>query len=140
MSLTHAPITPPGALTARERLLCALRGQPADRVPVWLMRQAGRYLPEYNEVRREYDFLTLCKTPEAAAEVSIQPLSAIGSDAVIIFNDILIPLEHAGAKVEFDDHGPHITNPIGNQSDLKSLTTQAIVSGEPVAQTIREVR
>src|SRR4051812_49190352 len=87
---------PETSMTARERLLNALRGKPVDRVPVWLMRQAGRYLPEYQAVRKNYDFLALCKTPAAAAEVSIQPVDIIDSDAVIIFNDILIPLESAG--------------------------------------------
>ena len=130
-------------ITARERLLRALRGQPADRVPVWMMRQAGRYLPEYNEVRRHYDFLSLCKTPEAAAEVSIQPLQAIGTDAVIIFNDILVPLEHAGAQVEFNDHGPLIHNPIRvRQAILKVLEASRELTSRMSRwrSTIREVR
>lgn len=129
-----------GVLTARERLLRALRGEPADRVPAWLMRQAGRYLPQYHEVRRRYDFLTLCKTPAAAAEVSIQPLEAIGSGAVIIFNDILVPLEHAGAHVTFDDGGPAILNPPRTAADLAALTTRDVAADEPVTETIREVR
>ena len=126
--------------TPRERLLRALRGQSADRVPGWLMRQAGRYLPEYGEVRRRYDFLALCKTPEAAADVSIQPLRAIGSDAVIVFNDILIPLELAGARLEFDERGPLIRNPIRTAADLKKLQHTEVTPEEPVARTIREVR
>lgn len=131
---------PQAALTPKDRLLGALRGKPVDRVPVWLMRQAGRYLPEYQQVRKNYDFLDLCKTPEAAAEVSVQPVEVIGSDAVIIFNDILIPLESAGAKVEFGDHGPKIANPIRSGEDLRSLQTREITAGEPVTGTIREVR
>lgn len=127
-------------LTPRSRLLRALTGEPADRVPAWLMRQAGRYLPRYQEVRRRYDFLTLCKTPSAAAEVSIQPLEAIGSEAVIIFNDILLPLEHAGARVSFDDRGPSILNPIAGPADLVGLAEREVVRDEPVAETIREVR
>jgi uroporphyrinogen decarboxylase len=127
-------------LTPRERLLRALRGQRADRVPAWMMRQAGRYLPEYHQVRNRYSFLELCKTPEAAAEVSIQPLEAIGSEAVIIFNDILVPLEHAGARVEFDERGPLIHNPIRAAADLKGLVTRAVTAEEPVARTIRRVR
>lgn len=128
------------AMTPRERMLSALRGKPTNRVPGWMMRQAGRYLPEYQEVRRRYDFLALCKTPEAAAEVSIQPIAAIGSDAVIIFNDILVPLELIGAQVEFDDHGPLIRNPIRAAADLKPLTRRAATGEEPVAGTIRETR
>lgn len=127
-------------LSPRERLLRALRGQPADRVPAWLMRQAGRYLPQYQEVRRRYDFLTLCKTPSAAADVSIQPLEAIGSEAVIIFNDILLPLEHAGAQIGFDDHGPFISNPISGPESLAGLPEREVSAREPVAETIREVR
>lgn len=142
--LTTPPEPPVGVTsgtpTARERLLRALRGQPADRVPVWLMRQAGRYLPEYQAVRSGYDFLQLCKTPTAAAEVSLQPLTAIGSDAVIIFNDILLPLEQAGAQVEFDDQGPLVRNAIRTPGDLAHLQTRAVSADEPVAGTIREVR
>ena len=131
---------PGGGWSARTRLLAALRGERADRVPIWLMRQAGRYLPEYHTVRRNYDFLALCKTPEAAAEVSIQPLEAVGSEAVIIFNDILVPLEHAGARVEFDDHGPLIHNPVRRGADLAGLATRAVEADEPVCRTIRRVR
>jgi uroporphyrinogen decarboxylase len=118
----------------------ALRGRPADRVPGWLMRQAGRYLPAYHEVRRNYDFLTLCKTPEAAAEVSIQPLEEVGSEAVIIFNDILVPLEHAGAEVDFDDAGPIIHNPVRDVAALGALGAREVEVDEPVARTIRLVR
>jgi uroporphyrinogen decarboxylase len=134
------PSIAPETMTARRRLLAALRGERADRVPAWLMRQAGRYLPEYNAVRAGSDFLTLCKTPEPAAEVSIQPLGAIGSDAVIVFNDILVPLEHAGADVTFDERGPLIRNPIGVAGDLKRLAARAVRGDEAVARTIRRVR
>lgn len=127
-------------LTPRERFLAAIHGEPVDRVPVWLMRQAGRYLPEYQAVRSRYSFLELCKTPEAAAEVSIQPVEIIGSDAVVIFNDILLPLEHAGAHVAFGDHGPEIANPLRSESDLAGLRTADISPDEPVAETIRTVR
>jgi uroporphyrinogen decarboxylase len=127
-------------LTPRERLLAALRGAPVDRVPVWLMRQAGRYLPEYQAVRSRYDFLDLCKTPAAAAEVSIQPVEIVGSDAVIIFNDILVPLEAAGARVSFGDHGPEIANPLRAENDLARLTTRPLTPDEPVAGAIATVR
>ncbi len=131
---------PATQLTPRERLLRALRGEPADRVPGWMMRQAGRYLPAYHEVRRNFSFLDLCKTPDAAAEVSIQPIEQVGSEAVIIFNDILVPLEHVGARVTFDDHGPNIANPVRGDSRLASLVGRALSADEPVAGTIREVR
>lgn len=132
--------TPVEDFTPRRRLLRALRGEPADRVPVWLMRQAGRYLPQYHEVRSKYDFLDLCKTPDAAAEVSIQPLDAVGAEAVIIFNDILVPLEHAGADVTFDDGGPLVRNPPRSADALENLQSRPMEPEEPVARTIREVR
>lgn len=128
------------ALTPKARILAALRGQPVDRVPVWLMRQAGRYLPEYQAVRSKFDFISLCKTPEAAAEVSVQPIEIIGSDAVIIFNDILIPLEAMGAHVEFGEKGPRITNPLRTEMDLAGLKRRELLADEPVAQTIKTVR
>ncbi len=131
---------PAAAITPRERMLRALRGQPADRVPGWLMRQAGRYLPQYHEVRRNHNFLELCKTPTAAAEVSIQPVEAIGTDAIIIFNDIMLPLEHAGARVEFDERGPIVRNPVATDEDLRALAEREVTMGEPIVETIRETR
>lgn len=127
-------------MTPRERFLAAIRREPVDRVPVWLMRQAGRYLPEYQAVRSRYSFLDLCKTPEAAAEVSIQPIEIVGSDAVVIFNDILVPLEPAGAKVDFTDRGPEIGNTLRTEADLEGLKTRKLTSDEPVAATIQTVR
>lgn len=136
-----SPIPPAGVpLTPRERFARALRGQAAGRVPAWMMRQAGRYLPQYHEVRSRYDFLTLCKTPGAAAEVTVQPLEVIGTEALVIFNDILVPLEHLGAEVIFDERGPLIANPVAGGAALAVLAGREVSEGEPVAETIREVR
>lgn len=86
------------------------------------MRQAGRYLPEYRAVRAKVDFLTLCKTPELASQVSIQPVDVLGVDAAVIFSDILILLEAMGIPIHFsEDHGPQILKPLQNHHDIESL-------------------
>lgn len=98
--------------------LRACNKQPVERTPVWMMRQAGRYLPEYREVRKRSDFLTMCRTPELAAEVTLQPIRRFGFDAAVIFSDILIPLEPLGFGVVFGEKGPSIAKPVRNQGDV----------------------
>src|SRR5215813_5484459 len=104
-----------------ELLISAARRQPVDRTPVWMMRQAGRYLPEYREIREKVSFLELCKNTDLAAEVSLQPYRILGVDAVIFFSDILIPVEAMGAGVSLTDKGPEISNPVRSKSDVDSL-------------------
>ncbi len=102
------------------RFLDACWGKPVDRVPVWLMRQAGRYLPEYMAVRSRCSFLELCKTPELAAEVSIQPVDILGVDAAILFSDILTPVEAMGMKLDFVP-GPVFEKPVRSLPDVERL-------------------
>lgn len=94
--------------------------QPVSYTPVWIMRQAGRYLKEYRQVREKVSFLQLCKTPELAAEVTVQPVDILGVDAAILFSDILIPLEPMGIKLHFNE-GPVLENPITSTSDVEKL-------------------
>jgi len=102
--------------------LRACRGEPTERRPVWIMRQAGRYLPEYRALRQRVDFLTLCKTPELAAEATLQPVARLGVDAAILFADILLPLEAMGAELEFvRGDGPTFPRPVRRREDIAGL-------------------
>jgi len=102
--------------------LRACRREKIERTPIWIMRQAGRYLPEYRVVRKKSDFISMCKTPELAAEVTIQPIDLIGVDAAIIFSDILVIPEAMGMKLEMiESKGPKLYEPIRNINDVNKL-------------------
>jgi uroporphyrinogen decarboxylase len=105
----------------KELFLRACRFEPAERVPVWIMRQAGRYLPEYQALRAQHSFLEICKTPELAAEVSLQPLRALGVDAAIVFSDILVVAEAMGMQLDVPDSGPVLANQIRDRADVHRL-------------------
>jgi uroporphyrinogen decarboxylase len=110
-------------MQSSERLLTrALRRQSVPRAPVWLMRQAGRYLPEYRAVRATAGgFLEMVKTPAHAAEVTLQPVRRYGMDAAIIFSDILVPLEAMGMPLIFDERGPVLPEPLRDPAQVDAL-------------------
>ncbi len=104
------------------RLLDACRGKPVDATPIWLMRQAGRYLPEYRALREKLSFIELCHRPDVAAEITLQPLARFDLDAAIIFADILLPLEGMGIGFHFDERdGPVIERPVRGAADLEGV-------------------
>jgi len=102
--------------------LRAVAGEALTTPPVWLMRQAGRYLPEYRKVREQHSFLDVCHTPELAVEVTLQPIRRYRFDASILFSDILVPLQPMGADLSFGKgHGPQIANPLRSAGDLDAI-------------------
>jgi len=123
-------------------LLKAARREPVDRVPIWLMRQAGRYLPEYRSIRRKTTFLELCKNPDLAAEVTIRTVERLQVDAAILFADLLPILEPMGLLLEFPaGSGPVIGNPIREPADVDRLRELEDMTGlEFVLETVRKTR
>jgi uroporphyrinogen decarboxylase len=104
-------------------LLRTLRGEVVERPPVWMMRQAGRYLPEYRVLREKYGFFERCQTPQLACEITVQPIDIIGVDAAILFSDILVVPQAMGMEVQLiESKGPVLPDPIKNQHDLEKIT------------------
>lgn len=122
--------------------LQACRGQKTTHTPVWFMRQAGRYLPEYQKIRGKVSFLELCKTPELAVEVTLQPIDIFGFDAAILFSDILIPMEAMGLELEFHEgRGPLFPTPVRSQKAVDALMIPVPEEQLPfVLETIRLLR
>ena len=102
--------------------LRALKGESVSRPPVWMMRQAGRYLPEFMEIKNKYDFFTRCRTPELASEITIQPIRRFGMDAAILFSDILVIPQAMNLEVQMKpDFGPYVPHPVRNQQDVENI-------------------
>ena len=124
-----------------DTFLKACKGEEVDYTPVWLMRQAGRYLPEYQAIREQVDFLTLCKTPELAAKVTLQPVDILGVDAAILFSDILIPVEAMGMRLEFSEKRPVLSEPVRTKSAVDRLVVPDTEDSMPfVLDTIKILR
>ncbi|MBI3740200.1 MAG: uroporphyrinogen decarboxylase, partial [Chloroflexi bacterium] len=125
-----------------DTFLRACRREPVDRTPIWLMRQAGRYLPEYRALREKYDMLMMCRTPELAAEVTLQPLRRFDFDAAILFSDIMIPLAAMGIDFKIvESVGPVVANPV---RDLRGASALRVIEPEAdvpfVMEAIRILR
>ncbi len=113
-------MTGPDSLDPTARLLRSCRGEPVDRPPVWLMRQAGRYLPEYRRIREQLGFMDLCRNVERAVEVSLLPTRLVGAEAVILFSDIFVPVLGMGVDLEFQP-GPIVADPIRSLHQVEAL-------------------
>lgn len=126
----------------QDRFLRACRREPVDITPVWFMRQAGRYMPEYRQLRRHHSLLEICKTPELALTVTLQPLRQIDLDAAILFSDLLLPLEPMGIPFDFvRGEGPSIEQPLRTEADIDRLRTfEPREALGPVLEAIRLIR
>jgi uroporphyrinogen decarboxylase len=128
--------------TMNSRFLDACRRRPTDVRPVWFMRQAGRYMKQYREIRAKHSILEICKRPDLAAQVTLQPVEILDVDAAIIFADLLLPVEPMGLKLRFvTGEGPAISNPVRNSSDIDSLsisnTDDLGYVGEAIQQVVK---
>lgn len=119
--------------------LRALKGETVERPPVWMMRQAGRYLPDFMKLKEQYDFFTRCRTPELAAEITVMPIDQVGTDAAILFSDILVIPQAMGIDVEMKpDFGPFVPNPIRSVAMVDAIpTNDAKVELDYVYQAIK---
>src|SRR5712691_5680161 len=122
------------------RFLDACRRRPTDVRPVWFMRQAGRYLRQYREIRSKHGMLEMCKRPDLAATVTLQPVEILDVDAAIIFADLMLPVEPMGLKLRFvPGEGPVIDNPVRTSSDIDSLSISNTDDLGYVGETIQLV-
>lgn len=127
-------------MTPQPRFLRACRMQPVDVTPVWFMRQAGRYMPEYRAVRAKHSILDICKKPDVAAEVTITAAERLDVDAAIIFADLLLPVEPMGMRLRFEQgEGPILENPIRDDAAIGRLSTNGAGELGYVSEAIRRV-
>jgi uroporphyrinogen decarboxylase len=123
------------------RFLRACLRLPVDRTPAWMMRQAGRYLPQYRAVRQRASFLDLCKNPDLSCEVTLQPIDEYSPDAAILFCDILIPLEAMGMSLEFTEEGPKLPSPVRDRTAIDRLGVPDPEATMPfVLEAVRRIR
>jgi len=115
-----APHRPSSGRAEQALFLRACRREPVERTPIWIMRQAGRYLPEYRALREKHDFLASCRTPEISCDITLQPVRRLGVDAAILFSDILVPLPGMGINVEFAP-GPQLERTVRTVADVAAL-------------------
>ncbi len=120
--------------------LRACKGQPVEHRPVWFMRQAGRYMPEYRALRERHSFLESCKTPDVAVEITLQPVRALGVDAAILFSDIMVPVEGMGVEIEFAP-GPKLREPVRTRAQIDALRVPDPRESVPyVLETLQRLR
>src|SRR5438309_9771423 len=138
----HISSSPALPGTGLARFLAASHCRQPDATPVWFMRQAGRCLAEYRELRKRYDILTMAKTPELCAQVTLMPVKELGVDAAVLYADIMLPLEGMGVSLEIQpDVGPIIHNPIRTMQDVHALRIIDAEESTPfVMQAIQLVR
>ena len=127
-------------MDATERFINACYGRPVDRPPVWIMRQAGRYMASYQAVRKENTFLEVCKTPELACKVTMMPIDQLEPDAAILFSDIMVPMEGMGLGLDFRP-GPHLEPPVRSMADVERLQVEGVADTlEYVYEAIRVIK
>jgi uroporphyrinogen decarboxylase len=138
---TASPAREPSLAPAAAPLfLRACAGEPVERTPTWIMRQAGRYLPEYRALRERHDFLASCRTPELACEITLQPVRRLGVDAAILFSDILVPLPAMGIPVDFRP-GPVLGRLVRSRADVEALRVVDAEEATPfVGEAVRMTR
>src|SRR6202020_2437048 len=130
----------PETILDGSRFIRACLRKPVDRTPVWFLRQAGRYMQEYREVRKHHTLVEICKQPKLAAEVTITAAEKLGVDAAIIFADLLLPLEPMGLDFEFQaGEGPVVHHPVRTAADVENLRIDRAGELSYVAEAIRKV-